>query len=138
MAVSVHVITSVGEILRAAHLFDEPPSAEGAATFLATPGHHLLVAEVAGHPVGFVSGVEMRHPDKELEVFVSELGVDEPFRRWGVASALLAGLTDHAARIGAAGLWTVTEPDNTAALATYARAGAEREDTVVFAWPQQA
>jgi len=48
------------------------------------PGDDGLVA-AASHlfdgPVGFVSGVEVTHPDKGTEMFLYELAVDETFRR---------------------------------------------------------
>ena len=116
MSVPVRVVTNVDGVLAAAALFDVPPTAAGAAAFLDTPGHHLLVAEVDGVPAGFLTGVEMRHPDKGLEMFVYELGGDETCRRQGVASALLDALDDLAVHLGATGCWTATEPHNTAVL----------------------
>lgn len=76
----------------------------------------------------------MRHPDKEPEMFVYELGVDEAHRRRGIAAALLGRLGELAVEYGLRGLWTVTEDDNLAAQATYARAGADAESAVVYAW----
>ncbi len=134
MNVCVREVTTVEGVLAAAGLFDGSPTAGGAAAFLDAPGHHLLVAEVSGVPAGFVTGIEMRHPDKGLELFVDELGVEEAHQRRGVASALLDALGDVAVRLGATGCWTATEPDNTAALATYARLGGDREDVALFSW----
>ncbi len=134
MSVPVRVVTNVDGVLAAAGLFDVPPTAAGAAAFLDTPGHHLLVAEVDGVPAGFLTGVEMRHPDKGLEMFVYELGVDETCRRQGVASALLDALDDLAVHLGATGCWTATEPHNTAALATYVRHGGISEGVTLLAW----
>jgi ribosomal protein S18 acetylase RimI-like enzyme len=73
----------------ASHLFDHP--AEDAATerFLADPGHHLLIAYEGDHPVGFVSGVEVTHPDKFTEMFLYELAVAKPFRRRGIGRELV-------------------------------------------------
>ena len=134
MSVQVRAVTNVEGVLAAAALFDTPPTAVGAAAFLGAPGHHLLVAVVDGVAAGFVTGVEMRHPDKGVEVFVYELGVDETYRRQGVASALLDALDDLAVHLGATGCWTATEPHNTAALATYARHGGTREVVTLIAW----
>ena len=39
--------------------------------------------------MGFVSGVEVTHPDKGTEMFLYELAVDEPFRRRGIGRALV-------------------------------------------------
>lgn len=121
------------ELLAAAHLFDGEVTGAGAADALARPGQLFLLAySRAGRPVGFVSAVEMRHPDREPEMFVNELGVDEPWQRRGIARALLAALAAAARERGCAALWTATEPDNEAALATYRSAGARAEETAVM------
>ena len=61
-------------VAAAQDLFDGPSDPAATARFLAEPGHHLLVAYDADErPVGFVSGVEMTHPDKGTEMFLYEL-----------------------------------------------------------------
>lgn len=109
--------------MAAAALFDEPPTRASADRFLARAGHHLLVAVVEGADAGFVSGVEMTHPDKGTEMLVYELGVDDPYQRQGIGRALVAALAEVAREAGCYGMWVLTDPDNEAALATYARAG---------------
>lgn len=114
-------------------LFDHPVTMDGAEDFLGRQGHLLLLARAPdGCGVGFVSGVEMRHPDKPAEMFVYELGVDDGWRRRGVATALLQALQDEAHRRGCRGMWTGTERDNDAALATYRMSGATVDDGSVF------
>jgi ribosomal protein S18 acetylase RimI-like enzyme len=108
----------------AAILFDSPPLAEATSAFLHDPRHCLLLAYEDGQPAGFVSGVEMTHPDKGTEMFLYELGVDEAFRRRGIATALVTTLRDLAVARGCYGMWVLTDHDNEAALATYRRAGA--------------
>lgn len=126
-------VTDPAELVAASHLFDHPVSHEGAADTLGRPGHVVLLARAAdGSDVGFVSGVEMRHPDKDAELFLYELGVDAGWRRQGVATALLAALRDVALARGCRGMWTGTEADNAAALATYRAAGAEIDEGSVF------
>ena len=110
-------------VLAAGDLFDGPPTLEWTAAFLASPGHHLLLAIDGDDAIGFVTGIEMVHPDKGRELFVYELGTAAPHRRRGVASALLAALADRARELGCYGLWVATEPENQAALATYRSAG---------------
>jgi ribosomal protein S18 acetylase RimI-like enzyme len=108
----------------AAALFDSPPLTEATSAFLLDPRHHLLVAYEDGQPAGFVTGVEITHPDKGTEMFLYELGVDEPFRRRGVGAALATALRELAVERGCYGMWVLTDDDNEAALATYSRAGA--------------
>ncbi len=58
-------------LVAASDLFDFPVSPDGAADFFARRGHVLLMAsDFAEHAIGFVSGVEMQHPDKAAEMFV--------------------------------------------------------------------
>jgi hypothetical protein len=56
-------------VLGAATLFDKPPQPAATAAFLAADDHHLILAELDGEPAGFVSGVEMTHPEKGPEMF---------------------------------------------------------------------
>ncbi len=124
-----------GLVAAASHLFDGPARPDATARFLAEPGHHLLVAYEEGHAVGFVSGVEVTHPDKGTEMFLYELAVDEPFRRRGYARALVDHLAGVARAAGCYGMWVVTDEDNSAARATYEGAGAQSETRqVVEVW----
>jgi aminoglycoside 3-N-acetyltransferase I len=122
-----------GALVAASHLFDAPVTPEGAARFLARQGHvALLAVDDAGSAIGFVTGVETCHPDKGVEMFLYELGVDEAARRQGVARSLLDRLTAVARERGCYALWTATEDDNEAALATYRSLGAELDTTTVM------
>lgn len=115
-------------LVAASPLFDRPVTEAGAREFLQRPGHHLLLAEdEAGRAVGFVSGVEMTHPDKGTEMFLYELSVAEDWRRRGVASHLINALAEIARELGCYGMWTGTEHDNAAALAVYRSTGATVE-----------
>ena len=115
-------------VAAASHLFDEPVVATLAAKFFAEPNHHLAIAYVDDAPAGFVSGVEITHPDKRTEMFLYELGVDDAFRGQGVGKALVAALRDRAVELGCRGMWVLTDHDNDAALATYRSAGAGEPD----------
>lgn len=127
--------TTPEQVRAAGHLFDDAPRPEPTAAFLADPRHHLLIAYLGGSPVGFVSGLVTGHPDKGDELFLMELGVDDAARGKGVGTALVREICVYAASIGCTAVWTVTEPDNEAALATYRRAGATSEDaTVTLVW----
>jgi ribosomal protein S18 acetylase RimI-like enzyme len=106
-------------VLAAGVLFDDEPTEAWTTAFLAREGHHLLIAYVDDEAAGFVSGVETIHPDKGIELFLYELGVDEAHRRTGIAKALLERLETIAVEHGCRGMWVATEADNVAALATY-------------------
>src|SRR5579859_3649304 len=122
-------------VFAAQHLFDGPAQPSAARRCLDSADHHLLLALDGERPVGFVSGVEMTHPDKGTEMFVYELAVDEPFRRRGIGGRLVRALADLARSRGCYGMWVGVDVDNVAARATYRAAGAEEpEDAVVFNW----
>jgi ribosomal protein S18 acetylase RimI-like enzyme len=122
-------------VASASNLFDGPATPGATARFLAEPGHHLLVAYEDGTAVGFVSGVEVTHPDKGTEMFLYELAVDEPYRRRGVGRALVEHLAAVAREAGCYGMWVVTDHDNEAARATYEGTGGVPETAqVVEVW----
>jgi ribosomal protein S18 acetylase RimI-like enzyme len=123
-------------VLAGAGLFDAPPTHAWAAKFLASAGHHLLVALQDGElPVGFVTGVETTHPDKGTEMFLYELSVHPDHRKRGIGTALVTALADVARERGCYGMWVGTEADNAAALATYRAAGAQPpEPSVTLTW----
>jgi ribosomal protein S18 acetylase RimI-like enzyme len=134
----VRRVTQVEAVMAAGHLFDGPPRQVATERFLADEGHHLLIAYVDGVPAGMVTGVEMTHPDKGTEMFLYELGVDEPYRRRGVGQALVSALADLASGRGCYGMWVIMGGDNVAARTTYSRAGAsagtDEEKQVVLLW----
>ena len=125
------------DAVRAARaLFDEPPEREATRRFLAEPTHHLLVAyDGSDAPLGFVTGVELTHPDKGTEMFLYELGVDESARRRGVGRTLEQALATLAREQGCYDMWVLADADNEAAQATYTRAGGrEASRPVLLEW----
>jgi ribosomal protein S18 acetylase RimI-like enzyme len=92
----------------------------------------FLVAEQEGSVVGFVFGYLLpRRHREEAELFVYELGVEEPYRRQGIATALMRELLRRA---GGAPAFVLTESDNEEANATYASLGGRRSDAVMWEW----
>lgn len=122
-------------VAAAGSLFDHQPRPPWTERFLRQPDHHLAIAYVEGEPAGFVSGVELTHPDKGAEMFLYELGVDERFRGRGVGKALVAALAELARDRGCYGMWVLTDDHNTAAMNTYRSAGAAaRGAQVMLDW----
>jgi ribosomal protein S18 acetylase RimI-like enzyme len=116
-------------------LFDAPPERRATRRFLTEPTHHLLVAYDGDAPLGFVSGVELTHPDKGTEMFLYELGVDQAARRRGVGRTLVQALAALAREQGCYDMWVLADADNAAARATYARAGGrEASRPVLLDW----
>jgi ribosomal protein S18 acetylase RimI-like enzyme len=111
----------------AGSLFDSAAEPEATRRFLAEPTHHLLVAyDGDGQPVGFVSAVELTHPDKGTEMFLYELAVAEPVRRRGIGRTLVEALDALARERGCYDMFVFADHDNEAALATYEAAGGRR------------
>ena len=123
-------------VLAARALFDHEPDIDATRRFLAEPTHHLLVAyDAAGEPLGFVTGVELTHPDKGTEMFLYELGVDESARRRGVGRTLVQALAALAREQGCYDMWVLADADNDAAQATYTGAGGkEASRPVLLEW----
>lgn len=94
----------------------------------------IFVAAFDGEePVGFAFGYLLpRRHGRPSMLFVYELGVDEAYRRQGIATQLMQELFAHA---GGAEAFVLTEPDNDAANATYARLGGERSEVVMWDYP---
>jgi hypothetical protein len=60
-------------IIDISHLFDGDAKLSAVRRFLTEQGHHLLVAYLDNEPAGFVTGIEMTHPDKGTEMFFTNL-----------------------------------------------------------------
>ena len=124
-----------GRVMEAAGLFDDPPKKDAMAKFLADPNHNRLIAYSHGAPVGFVTGVEVTHPDKGTEMFLYELSVEEGHRHHGIGTALVKGLSELAEAKGCYGMWVLADDDNSAAAATYRKAGGDVESQpLMFSW----
>jgi len=122
-------------VTAAAHLFDDAPVPAAVARFLADPTHHLLIAYSAEVPAGFVSGVEVTHPDKGTEMFLYELAVDTAHRHHGIGTALVRALADLARKQGCYGMWVLVDDENAAAAATYRKADGDVESQpLLFSW----
>jgi ribosomal protein S18 acetylase RimI-like enzyme len=133
--VRIERVTDAAGVEAAGPLLDRPPAADATRRFLADPGHHLLVAYEADVPAGFVTGVEMTHPDKGTEMFLYELGVAEGLRSRGIGRSLVAALAQLARDRGCYGMWVLTDPGNAAAQTAYSAAGGVREaDQAVITW----
>jgi ribosomal protein S18 acetylase RimI-like enzyme len=127
---------SAGQITAAAALFDHMLPDDAVARFMADQRHHMLLAIENDEAVGFVSGVEMTHPDKGTEMFLYELAVAKDARNRGIGRALVGALGELARSRGCYGMWVLTDDGNPAALRAYAAAGGTREapDAVLFTW----
>jgi ribosomal protein S18 acetylase RimI-like enzyme len=104
--------------------------------FMLEPGGavSVLVASAEGRIVGFASllpALETSHASPGL--YVSDLYVEEAFRRRGVASRLMAAAAAHAKAAGASHLWLTKMPDNEEAGHFYRRIADIEQPVTAFA-----
>jgi ribosomal protein S18 acetylase RimI-like enzyme len=106
---------------------------------LERPEAVVIVAEDDDGIAGWVYGHELVHPDGERTMLLYALDVVERLRRRGIGSALTARFVERGRAAGCSETWVLTEQDNDAALATYARAGGrlEAEPSVMVVWDLQ-
>jgi aminoglycoside 6'-N-acetyltransferase I len=100
-------------------VFDEPVRPGLTRRFLATPTYRIFVALDGDLVVGMATGFTHFHPDKDEELFVNELGVDDGYRRRGIGEALLRAILAEAKAMGCPDAWLGTEYVNGPALALY-------------------
>lgn len=99
------------------------------------PRAHLLVAELAGSPVGYALVYVLPRLDARRMAFLYDIGVAKPHRRRGIGRALVEEAARTARDEGAYKLVVLTDEANEAAMALYSAAGGRREDDqVLFHW----
>jgi ribosomal protein S18 acetylase RimI-like enzyme len=126
MNVEVRVLRSGDEAVLArvaVDVFDNPIDPDLTREFLADPRHHIAVALDDGVVVGFASGLHYVHPDKPAELWINEVGVAPPHQRQGVGGRLMAALLAYGRALGCVNAWVLTDRDNEAAKALYAKSG---------------
>ena len=117
------------EVSRFEAAFDYDVLSDETRRFLLDERHHLLLGYVDDRPAGFVSAVEIFHPDKRPELFLNEIGVVESARRRGVARALIEELKRLGRERGCAVMWVLTDDDNDAAMGLYRSTGGRPDPT---------
>jgi ribosomal protein S18 acetylase RimI-like enzyme len=114
-------------------VFDYAVDPATLAGYLATPGHHLVVAIAGGEVVGQAAAVLHRHPDERpVELYIDELAVAPAFRRRGIARLMLDELFALGRELGCHEAWVGTEHDNVAATSLYASREAPAEQFVMY------
>ncbi len=116
-------------------VFDHPVRPDRAAAFLGCPSHLMVVALADGLVVGMGSAVVHRHPDKDPQMWINEIGTGDAWLRRGIATRVLRALLAEAEARGCGYAWLGTEQDNAAARALYRRVGGrEVPGLVLFEW----
>ncbi|MEO8424133.1 MAG: GNAT family N-acetyltransferase [Actinomycetota bacterium] len=117
------------EVARFEAAFDFGVLADETRRFLTDERHHLLLGYADDQPAGFVSAVEVFHPDKRCELFLNEIGVVDNARRRGVARALIEELKRLGRERGCMSMWVLTDEDNEAAMGLYRNTGGTWDGT---------
>jgi ribosomal protein S18 acetylase RimI-like enzyme len=113
-------------------------SAEDWRRMLADPAVTVLLALLAGEPVGYVSGVRQLHLWEGRDVFaMDDLYVRPHVRDRGIGGRLMASLAEHVGEDRPLITWGVNE-DNHAGQRFYRRLGATLRTKTVAAWPAEA
>jgi ribosomal protein S18 acetylase RimI-like enzyme len=99
--------------------FDHPFSEQSLRGFLGSDEHFYLVAEANGKLAGALHAYLLLHPAGHSVVYIDEVDTAKPYRRQGVATALMHEMLRLAAVAGAAEAWLGTEDDNEPAKALY-------------------
>lgn len=92
------------------------------------PDRLVLVAELSGAVVGFVTAVERRHWSGARDAYIGELVVDATVEGQGIGRSLLDGVRDWARHRGIGAITLETGAANVRARAFYAAAGFADED----------
>jgi len=121
------------------HLFDAAPRAAETASCLADPAAFILFAMAGADAVGFLSANVIGHPDKVPSLFINELGVEQGWRRRGIATALVRAARDEARTRGLEAVWVATDGDDALARSFYdSLDGATRRAAIVYEWSSEA
>jgi ribosomal protein S18 acetylase RimI-like enzyme len=96
---------------------------------------HPIVAELAGQVVGFASLRLVNYLGEDAPYAeISELFVSEPYRRQGIARALMTELEVRARAAGASGMAVLTAADNNTAVALYRAMGFQEFSIALQKW----
>ena len=110
------------------NFFSTPPSDVYLKRLISDPRFVLLLARMDGEAVGALSAYELVKYERERsEFYIYDLAVAEPFRRRGVATALIEALKPIARAAGGWVIFVQADRIDDPAVALYRRLGIEEE-----------
>jgi ribosomal protein S18 acetylase RimI-like enzyme len=96
---------------------------------------HPILVELDGSVAGFASLRLVNYLGEDAPYAeISELFVSEPYRRLGIARALMTELERRAREAGASSMAVLTAPDNDTAIALYRAMGFEEFSIALQKW----
>jgi aminoglycoside 3-N-acetyltransferase I len=119
--------------------FDDPETYDGdrpdpayLAGLLGSPSFVAVAAVEGGAVIGGLTAYVLPKPERaRSEIYIYDLAVDGPFRRRGVATALIGKLRAVAAGRGAWAVFVQADPEDAPAVALYSKLGV-RHDVLHF------
>ena len=99
--------------------FDNPFNERSLRQFVQGDQRFYLVAEIDGKIAGALHAYLLLHPAGHSVVYIDEVDTAKPFRRQGVATAMMREMLRLAGQAGAKEAWLGTEDDNQPAQALY-------------------
>jgi GNAT superfamily N-acetyltransferase len=108
-------------------VFDEPIHPDRLETYLAEPGHLMILAFDGDRVVGQCAAVIHRHPDKATELYIDEVGTAGTHLRQGIATRLVEAMFEWGRELGCLEAWLGTELDNLEANRLYRKVGGRPE-----------
>lgn len=99
--------------------FGDKFSAESLRQFLQNDSHFYLVAIVGSKVAGALHAYILPHPAGHSVIYVDEVDTAKPYRRQGVATAMMEEMIRLGREYGVREVWLGTEDDNEPAKALY-------------------
>ena len=110
------------------NFFSAPPSDKYLERLLSDDRFILLAARIDGKAVGALSAYELvKYEQERSEFYIYDLAVAEPFRRRGVATALIEALKPIARAAGAWMIFVQADREDEPAVALYRGLGVEEQ-----------
>lgn len=135
--VAIRLAVTPEDVHAAAHLFERDLNPSAVRRFLGDSSHHLILAWDGDRPIGMVVVIEMTYPDRDTEMFLYDMRVEDGQQGRGIAHAMLDRLEALAVDTVCSAVWVVTGTGdkNAAARSTFASRGAsEDRERVRFSW----
>ncbi len=124
---TAHILDNVAE-----DVFDQPLRPEWIAAYLRSEGHFMVLALDGDLVVGQVAAAVHRHPSRDDELYVDEVGTATSHLRRGIATAMMAEMFAWGRELGCVDAWLGTETENVEANGLYGKIGGRREHMVYF------
>lgn len=105
---------------------------------LSRPDFHVFVALDGERVIGGASAYELPMFGREItELFLYEIGVEEAYRRRGVAANLVEAIKELCAEKGLPVMFVATEAENRPAKALYEKTGGELEEVAMYVYERK-